>query len=335
MRKNNEVNEMNLADKISVLRKRKGWSQEELAEQLHVTRQSVSKWESAQSVPDLEKVLQLSQIFDVSTDYLLKDNFEEQNEPLQADEAAPIRRVSMTEAEEFLRIKAFTAKRIAAATLLCILSPICLMLLGAYSSVQPALLTEEYAAGIGLIVMILMVAAATAVFLSCSAKTSPFEYLEKETIETEARTADMVKQRREQYRPTYAQYNTLGACICILSAIPLFAGILVPESDVFMVWMLCATILLAGVGVCFFIVAGIRWESMQKLLQEGDYTKEKKQRSSSARTIGTIYWLIVTAGYLAYSLYTENWYHSWVVWPVAGVLYSALIIACNAWDKRK
>ena len=64
---------MILADKIIALRKKAGWSQEELAQQLNVSRQSVSKWEGAQSVPDLERILQMSRLFGVSTDYLLKD----------------------------------------------------------------------------------------------------------------------------------------------------------------------------------------------------------------------------------------------------------------------
>ena len=67
---------MILADKIMQLRKKAGWSQEELAEQLGVTRQSVSKWEGAQSLPDLEKILQMSRLFGVSTDFLLKDELE-------------------------------------------------------------------------------------------------------------------------------------------------------------------------------------------------------------------------------------------------------------------
>mgnify|MGYP000834729067 FL=1 len=54
---------MILADKIITLRKKAGWSQEELASQLGVTRQSVSKWEGAQSVPDLDKVVQMSRLF--------------------------------------------------------------------------------------------------------------------------------------------------------------------------------------------------------------------------------------------------------------------------------
>ena len=75
---------MILADKIAELRKKNGWSQEELAGQLGVSRQSVSKWESAASIPDLDKILKLSELFGVSTDYLLKDSQEPEEEALPA-----------------------------------------------------------------------------------------------------------------------------------------------------------------------------------------------------------------------------------------------------------
>ena len=71
---------MILADKIAELRKKNGWSQEELAGQLGVSRQSVSKWESVSSIPDLDKILKMSEIFSVSTDYLLKDSNEPEDE---------------------------------------------------------------------------------------------------------------------------------------------------------------------------------------------------------------------------------------------------------------
>lgn len=63
---------MTIADRIQTLRKSKGMSQEELADAAGVSRQAVSKWESEQSTPDLDKVIILSEIFDVTTDYLLK-----------------------------------------------------------------------------------------------------------------------------------------------------------------------------------------------------------------------------------------------------------------------
>lgn len=63
---------MNIADRIQGLRKSKGISQEELADKIGVSRQAVSKWESEQSLPDIEKIILLSNYFDVTTDYLLK-----------------------------------------------------------------------------------------------------------------------------------------------------------------------------------------------------------------------------------------------------------------------
>ena len=63
---------MTIADRIQNLRKSKGMSQEELADAAGVSRQAVSKWESEQSTPDIDKVIILSEIFDVTTDYLLR-----------------------------------------------------------------------------------------------------------------------------------------------------------------------------------------------------------------------------------------------------------------------
>ena len=68
-----------LSEKIMDLRKQRGWSQEELESRLDVSRQSVSKWESAASVPDLDKIIRISEIFGVSTDFLLKDENEQKD----------------------------------------------------------------------------------------------------------------------------------------------------------------------------------------------------------------------------------------------------------------
>ena len=95
---------MILGEKIMELRKRNGWSQEELAGKLNVSRQSVSKWESSMSVPELDKVLQLSEIFEVSTDYLLKDDKEEDYVPGRP-ETPSVRKVTMEEAQEFIAVR--------------------------------------------------------------------------------------------------------------------------------------------------------------------------------------------------------------------------------------
>ena len=321
---------MILADKIIQLRKKNGWSQEELAEKLNVTRQSVSKWESAQSIPDLQKILQLSQIFEVSTDYLLKDELFNEEYAQECSDNVPVRRVTIAEANEFLRVKEITSKRIALATLICILSPIALFLLPVAAELHMLSISEEMAGGIGLIVLLLMVAAACAIFIFCGAKTSSYEFLENEVFETEYGVTGMVRERQKQYRDTYTKYSVIATCLCILSVVPLFVGAFICKNGLFMVSMLSLTLLIAAIGVFLFIASGIQWTSMQKLLQEGDYTKQKKKAGHVSSAISTIYWLIATAVYLAYSFASDNWEESWVVWPVAGVIYAAVITGYSA-----
>lgn len=67
---------MTFGEKLQALRKARGWSQEELATQINVSRQALSKWESGASVPDTENVVALSRLFGVSTDYLLLESGE-------------------------------------------------------------------------------------------------------------------------------------------------------------------------------------------------------------------------------------------------------------------
>ena len=85
---------MTFGEKLQALRKARGWSQEELATQINVSRQALSKWESGASVPDTENVVALSRLFGVSTDYLLQAEIEESTPPT---DAAPetLRRVTL------------------------------------------------------------------------------------------------------------------------------------------------------------------------------------------------------------------------------------------------
>lgn len=318
---------MIFADKLIKLRKKNGWSQEELAEQMNVTRQSVSKWEGAQSVPDIEKMIKLSNLFEVSIDYLLKDEIEEEEQIEVLENTSPIRRVSMEEASKFLDIKKKTSKSIAYATFLCILSPIALLILGAISESSQYSLKENVAGGVGVIILLGIVTIATVIFISSGNKTAEFEYIEKDVFETEYGVDGMVKKRKEEYKDIYNRNNIIGVCICITSVIPLFVGAIInEENDLFLTSMLCITLIIVGIGVVFLISSGIIWESFEKLLQERDYTKEKKKNGSLMEPISTIYWLITTAIYLGYSFYTNNWGYSWIIWVVASILYPIINI---------
>ena len=67
---------MKMEEKITTLRKKLGWSQEDLAEKMNVSRQAISRWENGTALPDAQNVLQLSKLFQITTDYLLNDDYE-------------------------------------------------------------------------------------------------------------------------------------------------------------------------------------------------------------------------------------------------------------------
>ena len=178
---------MTFSEKISALRKQKGWSQEELAEKLMVTRQAVSKWESAQSMPDLDKLVQLSEALGVSTDYLLKDEqMQSAPAPAAAEQAAKPRRVTQEEAKRFLQLQTAAIPKTTLGVALCVWSSIVLIGLPACSTIFKLGFSEAVCTGIGLCALLVMVAAGVALLLTASGKLREFEYLEREPVEPDS-----------------------------------------------------------------------------------------------------------------------------------------------------
>lgn len=324
---------MILAEKIIRLRKKNGWSQEELAEKMQVSRQAVSKWEGAQTVPDLEKILMLGRLFGVTTDYLLKDEMEDEAFTDDVD-ASPIRRVSLAQADEYLSWRKNASVRIAAGTFLCIVAVIPLLLLGAATCVPTWQLSENVASCIGLTALLVTVAIAVAIFILCGFRNAPYEFLDKEPFETEYGVTGMVKERQKAYKGMYTRCNVVAACLCILLPLPLLLGAFM-ENEFLVVIMLVVTMLLAGVGVVFFIVAGVRWASMQKLLQEGEFAPGERRRNHVKEAVAGAYWLTATAVYLGWSFSTNDWEITWIVWPIAGILYAVVMCLCDLLVRRE
>ena len=264
---------MIFADKLITLRKKAGLSQEELAEKLNVTRQSVSKWEGAQSVPDIDKILQLSCLFGVTTDYLLKDDAAEPE--YTEDDTSPLPRVTLAQANDYLAKARANAPKLALATALCVVSPIPLLALGALSEAGLFGIWDDLAGGIGLIALLVIIAAAVAIFMQCSASVRAYEFLQKQAIETEYGVTGLAKERRDAFAPQYDKANILGTVLCVLSAVPVFAAMMVGAS--FLVSAsICLVLALVACGVYAFVRVGTVRDAMDQLLEEGDYTRPNK-----------------------------------------------------------
>lgn len=324
---------MILADKIINLRKKSGMSQEELADKLGVSRQAVSKWESTQSIPDLDKILLMSKLFGVSTDFLLKDELEVE-EVKQIDDGIDTdkKKVTMEMANDFISKKFETSKSIAFGVFLCIISPITLIILGGLCSIYP--LNENLMCGIGLITLFILVAIAVALFISSANKLKEYEFLETELFETSYGVTGMVKEKKKNFHDTYSKNTLIGVITCLLSVIPLFIGAF-SNVEIFVILGLGIMLLLVAFGVFLLVLVGCKMSAMVMLLQEEDYSREKKKNGKLTGAISTLYWGLTTIIYLVWSLLCNNWDRTWIVWVVAGVLYGGIYMVMEAIASNK
>ena len=283
---------MTFSEKLVGLRRKAGLSQEELASRLEVSRQAVSKWESGQTLPDLERAAALSRLFGVSLDYLLKEELEAPEAP-QPEPAAPpepekpLRRVSPEEARQVLELSRAAAQKMALATGLCIVSPTALILLAALSENSWFALGEAQAAGV----------------------------------------EEWVRRQREAFWVEYHNGNIWGTVLCILSMLPIFAAMVFAGPDWSYALAMDLLLVLVAIGCVSFVRVGTPWAAMNKLLEEGDYTRERKALSGCLVRLSGGYWLVITAVFLYCTFGPNgNWNPMgyWLVWAIGGVLYGAL-----------
>lgn len=91
--------------------------------------------------------------------------------------------------------------------------------------------------------------------------------------------------------------------------------------------MVCVLLLIVGIGVYLLVWTGTIWGSFQKLLQDGDYTAEAKENERKYGWFSSLYWCIVVAGYLFVNFVFRAYQYTWVIFPVAGVLFGGIMAA--------
>lgn len=318
---------MILADKIIELRKKQGWSQEELAQHLGVSRQSVSKWESAASIPDLDKIIKLSQLFGVSTDFLLKDTPDPsltQALPTTEPELAPLRRVSLEEANTYLDLVRATAGKAALGVALCILSPVILILLGGLAEEgtnfvpAPAIVSAA-----GMTTLLVFVAVGVSLLILFHKKLAPYGFLEEEPIELLYGVTGIVEKQQAKYASTHTMSLVAGVALCILSAVPLMTSAAF-DSDLAAIFGVDLCLILVACGVFLLVKSSTIAGSFHRLLEAEDYTREKKLRYRQSEPLRRLYWCLAVAVYLVWSFLTNAWHITWILWPCAALLFAAL-----------
>jgi len=315
---------MILAEKIIKLRKKIGWSQEDLAEKLNVSRQSVSKWESASSIPDLNKIITLADLFGVSTDYLLKDNVEESGSIGEDREPGKLM-LTLEEAMKFVESKIEQSKYISTGVLLCIYSVVPLFFFQAFTEGEHPRLNPDVSSAIGLVILLATVAFGVSLFLRSSRYKRGVHNLEEQDFELAYGVQGAFSEKLEQYQNFYLRRISLSVSMMILSVVPLILVSLFSESYMALLMMVVLMFVIIGAAVYMLIPSVMEHGAYNLVLGEGDYSPSKRMENRRSEKLGAFYWPLVTALYIGWSLWTQDWHITWIVWPVAGIAFTGLV----------
>ncbi len=316
---------MNMSDKILNLRKQSGLTQEELAERLEVSRQSISKWEGGQSLPDIQKIIAIAKFFSVTTDYLLyEDN--SQSSDSKVLENSELALVTAEITDKYLTARKSFARLLATAVFLFITSALLFVLTetfensGNLQSLAFIWLFVSVATGVGLI-------------LFGGYKLSPYKYIENGKFELGFNVENMVREKKDNFGARRVRNLIAGIAMYIISPLPL---IIFTSDSLFNISvnfespvLVAPLFLLVGFATAILILSETKLESYKKLLHESDRCSAEDSGSKRSNSIIEAYWLVVTAAYLLWSFLGDSWSISWVIWPVAGVLSGALSLFLN------
>ncbi|MEG2012216.1 MAG: permease prefix domain 1-containing protein [Anaerovoracaceae bacterium] len=247
----------------------------------------------------------------------------------------PIRKVSIKEGKEFIDEQRFLSVRIAIAVVMCILSPVILLVLGGISEDQKWLMIDEgFAMTVGCIVMFLLVAPAVGLFIVYGMKLEKYKYLHEEVFVLEDGAKAVFESMKKEETSIFGTRIAVGVILCILSVIPILVIGFMFEGIGYLEGLSVGVLLIiVAVAVYIFITAGMPYSGYDVLLQKGDYDIKKKD-NKTFEGISTIYWCLIVAIYLAYSFITSDWGRSWIVWPVAGVIFGAIAALYNITKKK-
>ena len=247
---------------------------------------------------------------------------------MQETKPSPAVKINLNQGREYIEDMKGYARKIGIGVVLCICSPILLI----NSGVRTDAATPT---AIGLVVLFVMVAAAVVLFIVNGISMSKYEYLQHEVFEQEPGSKSVIGKLQEEARPVFGRKMAIGVSCIIIGVIPaIVAGIIFDESQAVKIGAAVSLLLLfVAAGVYILITAGMPYGCYDVLLQKGDYSVERKKNKLIDK-VATIYWPVIVAIYLAYSFLTEDWGRSWIIWPVAGVLFGAIAGICSISSKN-
>lgn len=343
-----------LAEKIYQLRKAKNWSQEDLAANIGVSRQSVSKWERGEALPDLERMISLSDIFGVSIDDLIRSNkiTEDEKEDLQSqartttpqtDQETPLtslNEIDLASAHAYLQVKQVTSQSNAAACFLIIIGS------GSFFALQmmaDELPTAFWLQIIAWVILLASMAIASASFMQNQQLSEKYRWIETQPHQLGFQVEEILERDQRANREIWQKQTITGTTLCILSALPLVITSSILDDDLPIAISLLATIALISAGVYQLMRSADLKKGYQILLQGPQASTRWGQSSDDDPEfkkdpiwthVQNSYWGLVLVSYLTISFVFRAWAWSWILFVIAPFLFDLVQLLYRHYRKK-
>ena len=286
---------MSLAENLQFLRAREGITQEQLAERMDVSRQSVSKWESGASYPEMDTLLKLCDMFQVDMDTLLRGSVENS---LSEDTAG------------YDRFMTLYARKIA----------------GGVSAIVGSVALWSFLSALGLsemlgtAMLLLVIAAAAVVFIASGMEEEHFR--KKHPVIPDFYT----EPQKERFHRRYIWYIAGGVGAILLGVVMMvLAFTVLPEREPYESYIGAAFLAVVACAVYFLIYGGMLEDkyNIAKYNRQNNPTPEDRSRRRRATTACAVIMLLATAVFLTLGLGWDNWESATIIYPVGGVFCGA------------
>lgn len=244
--------------------------------------------------------------------------------------------INMTDedVQRYLKVSRETGRQIAGGVALILFGVITLIMM--QSIADAGLLAEKIAQALGVGGLLLMVAIAVYMFIMAGVKSDRYEDMETKFVNIDPYLKNRIKLEKDNYVPVFGRTIATGVFLILLGVIFLVTVSILEIGGDYLPQLLVAGLLtMVAIATGLFITSGVKLDAYDKLLNEGDYSKVKKAEANFMQPIAGVYWMLVLGGYLAWSFLRNAWGISWVVWPIAGVLFGAISsIVAMTWHNK-
>lgn len=249
------------------------------------------------------------------------------------DADAKLRYVRREEAEAFLHVKEANGKRVGCGVAAILVGVASLILLSMAAEYMPG--GEESALGRilalgGLLLLFFCIIVGVALFIYSGTLEDKYKYLEK-AFRIDDSLRSELEMLREDGHSGYVVSVIVGVALCIAAAIPVITvSFLADGNDFIGAIGVVITLMLVAAAVYLFVSFGERKEAYDKLLQEGEFTVERKKKKGIISLVASIVWPLVTVVFLFRGFTAGAWGTAWIIYPITGVLFGAFSAIVNA-----